>query len=106
MLTLSSVRNELGIGTTEHSFDDELKRMIRQVTARIRQRTSRHICWQVDDLKQVGATLQIRCVGHQLKNGEVVKIVGSNSTPTLGNARVCAVQPMRKGLLISMSQLE
>lgn len=83
MLSLSSVRNELGIDPSDDTYDADLKRFIRQVVARIRQRTNRYICWQTDQIVQEGNNLVLRCVGHQLKTGEIIRVVGSDTVPSV-----------------------
>ena len=83
MLTLSAVKSEIGIASSNTGDDADLFRIIRQVVSRIRQRTERGIAWVTDHVEQAGSAVKIRVIGHGWRTGQVVTIAGSNCTPTI-----------------------
>jgi hypothetical protein len=83
VLTLSAVKSEIGIAASNTGDDADLLRVIRQVVARIRQRTDRGIGWVTDSIVQDGAAVRLRVIGHGWRTGQVVKIAGSNCGPTI-----------------------
>jgi hypothetical protein len=83
VLTLSAVKSEMGIASSNTGDDADLLRVIRQVVARIRLRTERGIAWVTDNVEQAGSAVKIRVIGHGWRTGQVVRIAGSNCTPTL-----------------------
>lgn len=87
VLTLASVKSEMGIAVSNTGDDADLLRVIRQVVARIRQRTDRGIAWVTDSIEQNGSAVQLRVLGHGWRTGQLVKIEGSNCTPTIDGQR-------------------
>ena len=86
MLTLSNVKAELGITVADH--DTDLTRMIRQTVSRIRQRTQRKICWQIQSITDTGTVYLINSIGHGLQTGETVKIQNSDCAPVIDGDHV------------------
>ena len=76
MLTLKSVKQELGYPNENATSDEELKRYIRQVTGRIRQRTGRLIAYACDDIQKGATTADLRVIG-RLRTGDYVYVEGS-----------------------------
>jgi hypothetical protein len=87
VLTLSAVKSETGIVTSNTGDDADLLRVIRQVVSRIRQRTDRGIGWVTDSIVQDGSAVRLRVIGHGWRTGQLVKIAGSNCTPSLDGER-------------------
>ena len=82
MLTLKSVKQELGYPNENATSDEELKRYIRQVTGRIRQRTGRLIAYACDDIQKGTTTADLRVIGHGLRTGDYIYVEGSDTTPS------------------------
>ena len=87
VLTLTAVKSELGISKSNTNDDADLMRVIRQVVGRVRQRTDRGIAWVTDEMVQSSTAVRLRVIGHGWRTGQVVKITGSNSTPTLDGVK-------------------
>lgn len=88
MLTLTAVKSEMGILSTNTNDDADLLRLIRQIVSRIRQRTDRGIAWVTDNIEASGANAIVRVIGHGWRTGQTVKITGSDCTPTIDGERV------------------
>jgi len=80
MITLSQLKQELGIKPVDSGNDPWLQTIIRQVVARIRQETSRGIAWACDSVSIVSSKPRLRVIGHGWRTGQVVKVVGSGIT--------------------------
>jgi hypothetical protein len=77
MLTLTQVKQEIGIDTPDSGDDPELSRLVRQVIHRIRQITMRGIAWTCDRVESVGSKARLRVIGHGFRTGQTAKIRGS-----------------------------
>lgn len=86
MLTLKSVKQELGLPSDNATSDADLQRYIRQIIARIRQRTGRTIAWACDDLQKGSTTVDLRVIGHGMRTGDYAYVQGSDSTPSADGA--------------------
>lgn len=87
MLTLTAVKSEMGVSASDTGEDLSLQRAIRQVVARIRQRTDRGIAWVTDKIEAEGTTAVVRVIGHGWRTGHVVYVQSANSTPTIDGQR-------------------
>lgn len=87
MISLDTLKSELGIDLSDTADDAFLLRTIRQVTAEIRRRTNRGIAWLCDSITDQSGSARVRCIGHGLNTGDVVHVTASDSTPTLDGER-------------------
>ena len=77
MLTLTQAKAEIGISTPDSGDDVELSRNIRQVVTKIRRHTLRGVAWICDKVDSVDSKARLRVIGHGLRTGQQIKIVGS-----------------------------
>lgn len=91
MLTLRAVKQELGLPVDDATSDASLKRYIRQIVARIRQRTGRAIAWECDSVENGATTADLRVIGHGMRTGDFAWVTCPDSTPAIGAAYAVTV---------------
>lgn len=101
MLALRDIRLELGLLSEATESDEILLRYAAQVTAMIRQRTGRGLCWVVDSITVSGAVMTLRSIGHGLRVGDTVKLQGANTSPSVDGEYTVTTVPSQNTLKVA-----
>jgi len=101
MLALRDIRLELGLLSEATESDEILLRYAAQVTAMIRQRTGRGLCWVVDSITIASNVMTLRSPGHGLRVGDTVKLQGTATTPTVDGEYVVTAVPSMNTLKVA-----
>jgi hypothetical protein len=92
VISLASLKAELGFGLDETQYDYDLLRYLGQVMDLVRDETHRDIAWRIDRIEtKATGTVDLRSAGHGLQGGESILVAGSNSTPSVDGEYVVTV---------------